>query len=200
MDLASYADLAIELVNTHEPGRRDTLRDLDDLRALLAHRPHLGGRVGHRDLDTVRQLREQLRAVFVAAGAGDEEEAVERLNALLIQHPIHPQLARHDARDWHLHLNEGGSVPDRYAARAAMGLAVKVDEHGIDRLGVCRAEGCERVFFDGTAGRSRRYCSDRCAAEDGLAVPGPRRARGTNGHAVGDGRPRGKTATRDSGQ
>ncbi|GAA2419328.1 CGNR zinc finger domain-containing protein [Actinomadura vinacea] len=162
MDLASYADLAIELVNTQDRAG-DALRDLDGLHALLARRPHLNGRIGHRDLDTVRGLRAQLRAVFVAASGGDEDEAIERLNSLLIQHPIHPQLARHQDHGWHMRLNEAGSVPDRYAARAAMGLAVKVAEHGIDRLGVCRADGCGRVFFDTTASRSRRYCSDRCA-------------------------------------
>jgi predicted RNA-binding Zn ribbon-like protein len=170
VDLASYADLAIDLVNTQGPDGGDTLRDLAGLHALLARRPHLGGRIGHRDLDTMRGLRAQLREVFVAAGAGDEETAIERLNALLIQHPIHPQLARHDALSWHVHLNEGGSVPDRYAARAAMGLAVKVDEYGIDRLGTCSAGGCARVFFDSTTNRSRRYCSDRCACCNALGV------------------------------
>jgi len=215
VDLASYADLAIELVNTRDPERGDALRDLDGLRALFAHRPHLGGRVGHRDLDTVLQLREQLRAVFVAASEGNEDEAIDRLNSLLIQHPIHPQLARHDALSWHMHLNEGGSVPDRYAARAAMGLAVKVDEHGMDRLGVCRAEGCDRVYFDSTANRSRRYCSDRCAAVQrslGEPVPSPRQSGDANGRSLqgaaprrsrrhgGDGRPAGKTAARDGGQ
>jgi predicted RNA-binding Zn ribbon-like protein len=208
VDLASYADLAIDLVNTQDPDRGDTLRDLDGLRALLAHRPHLGGRIGHRDLDTVRELRAELRAVFVAASAGAQDHAVDRLNALLIQHPIHPQLARHDARGWHVHLNEAGSVPDRYAARAAMGLAVKVDEHGIDRLGVCQADGCERVFFDTTANRSRRYCSDRCADKRATAAAGHPRYSVVSepvlpprtGRHGGDGRPAGKTAARDGGQ
>jgi predicted RNA-binding Zn ribbon-like protein len=215
VDLASYADLAIDLVNTHDPDRGDTLRDLDGLRALLAHRPHLGGRITHRDLDTVRELRAELRAVFAAADAGDEDVAIDRLNSLLIRHPVHPQLARHDALSWHVHLNEGGSVPDRYAARAAMGLAVQVDEHGIDRLGVCHAEGCGRAFFDTTAGRSRRYCSDRCAHRG--AVPGGRPPDGKRATAAAErprrlrvsepvpavrhgGRPGEKTAARDGGQ
>ncbi|MFC5752033.1 CGNR zinc finger domain-containing protein [Actinomadura rugatobispora] len=202
MDLASYADLAIELVNTQDRSG-DTLRDLAGLHALLARRPQLAGRVGHRDLDTMRALRAQLRAVFAAAGAGDEEEAIDLLNSLLIQHPVHPQLTRHDD-DWHVHLNEGGSVPDRYAARAAMGLAVRVGERGIDRLGVCRAEGCGRVFFDTTAARSRRYCSDRCAGRTGVAAadppPQPRVTEAVGaGHRAAD-RPAGNTATRDGGQ
>ncbi|GAA2601745.1 CGNR zinc finger domain-containing protein [Actinomadura fulvescens] len=162
MDLASYADLAIELVNTHD-SQADKGRDFEVLRELLVIRSRLGGRVAHRDLDAMRELRAQLRAVFVSAVAGDEEDAIDRLNSLLMHHPVHPQLSGHDGRPWHLHLNEGGSVQDRYAAWAAMGLAVKVSDRGLDRLGICRADGCERVFFDTTANKSQRYCSDRCA-------------------------------------
>ncbi|MFF5258990.1 CGNR zinc finger domain-containing protein [Actinomadura viridis] len=206
MDLASYADLAIDLVNTRDPAG-DALRDLDGLRALLDGRPHLGGRVGHRDLDCMRALRTQLRAIFTAAGAGDEETAVDRLNSLLIQHPIHPQLSRcGDGTAWHVHLNEGGSVPDRYAARAAMGLAVRIGEQGADRLGVCRADGCDHVFFDTTAGRSRRYCSDRCARRTGVAAAAPpARPRVTESLPSprlphDDARPVPNSASRDGGQ
>lgn len=196
MDLATYADLAVDLVNTQDRAG-DSLRDLQGLHSLLARRPHMNGRLKHRDLDAMRGLREQLRAVFAAAGAGDGTAAADRLNSLLIQHPVHPQLCRHDGRDWHVHLNEGGSVPDRYAARAAMGLALRVGEQGLDRLGTCRADGCGRVFLDTTAGRSRRYCSDGCAAgRHGVAAAGtPPRPRVTeplqrrgNGDPAGNGR------------
>ncbi|NVI92127.1 ABATE domain-containing protein [Actinomadura sp. BRA 177] len=169
MNLASYADLAIDLVNTRRPDG-DDLRDLDGLRALLAHRPHFGGRIAHRDLDAMRELRTQLRAIFAAAARGDEDGAVDRLNTMLIHHPVHPQVSRHDGQDWHLHFNEAGSVPDRYASRAAMGLAAKIAAHGLGRLGTCRAEGCERVFFDTTANGSRRHCSDRCAGRPSVTA------------------------------
>lgn len=169
MDLASYADLVIELVNTQDPAE-DSLRDLDTLQSLLKIRPHLGGRVTRRDLDAMRDLRAELRAIFVAATSGDEEDAVERLNSLLIQHPVHPQVSGHDGQRWHLHLTEGGSVPDRYAAGAAMGLAVKVSDQGIDRLGICHADGCANVFFDTTTNRSRRYCCERCASRANVAA------------------------------
>ncbi|NKZ04678.1 CGNR zinc finger domain-containing protein [Actinomadura latina] len=169
MNLASYADLAIDLVNTHRPDG-DDLCDLEGLRALLAHRPHLGGRIAHRDLDAMRELRAQLRAIFTAVAHGDEDGAVDRLNTMLIHHPVHPKVSRHDGKDWHLHFNEAGSVTDRYAARAAMGLAAKIAAQGLARLGTCRADGCERVFFDTTANRSRRYCSDRCAGRPSVTA------------------------------
>lgn len=174
MDLASYADLVIELVNTQDPAE-DSLRDLDALQELLKIRPHLGGRVTRRDLDAMRDLRAELRAIFASAGAGDADDAIERLNALLIQHPVHPQLSGHDGQRWHLHLTESGSVPDRYAAGAAMGLAVKISDQGLDRLGICRADGCGNVYFDTTSNRSRRYCSDRCASRANVAAYRARR-------------------------
>lgn len=164
MDLASYADLAIVLVNSRRRPDGDALRDLAGLRDLLAGRPHLGGTLRQRDLDAMRELRGQLHAVFTASAAGEHELAAERLNELLIQHPVHPQLSAHDDLGWHLHVNDGGAIPDVYAARAAMGLAVRVAEQGIDRLRVCPADGCGRVFLDTTKERSRRHCSDECAA------------------------------------
>jgi hypothetical protein len=172
VDLSSYADLALDLVNTRQPSG-DGLGDLDGLQALLAHRPHLGGRVTRRDLDAMRELRDELRAVFVAADHGDEEDAAERLNALLIQHPVHPQLSGHDAQGWHLHLNEGGSIPDRYAARAAMGLAVHISDRGMHGLGICATADCERVFLDTTPDASRRHCPAHTPANHQSAAPAP---------------------------
>ncbi|MCW2900567.1 MAG: hypothetical protein JWO67_2832 [Streptosporangiaceae bacterium] len=175
MDLASYADLVVELVNTQDPAQ-DSLRDLDTLQDLLKIRPHLSGRLSRRDLDAMRDLRTELRAIFESAAAGDHERAIERLNALLIQHPIHPQVSGHDGQDWHVHLTEGGSVPDRYAAGASMGLAVYISDHGIERLGICQAPGCANVYFDTAGSRSPGCCSEDCAGRaDVAAYPARRR-------------------------
>jgi predicted RNA-binding Zn ribbon-like protein len=185
VDLASYAELAVRLVNTQTP-EGDRLGDIDALRALLTVGPHLNGRVGRPDLEAMWQLRADLRAIFDSVAAGDEDDAAERLNALLLQHPVHPLLSGHDGQRWHLHISESGSVPDRYAAGAAMGLAVYISTEGIDRLAVCRSAPCRNVFIDTSSNRSRRYCSDGCAgrAEPGghtgsqTAVPGPSRSEG----------------------
>ncbi|MFC4905942.1 ABATE domain-containing protein [Actinomadura gamaensis] len=182
MDLASYADLAIDLVNSGHRPDGDGLRDLDRLRELLAGRPHLGGTLRQRDLDGMRELRGQLRAVFGASAAGDHELAAERLNELLIQHPVHPQLSAHDGQAWHLHLNDSGAVADIYAARAAMGLAVRVAEHGMDGLRLCRADGCGLAFLAPGGERSGRYCSPECAGRRpsvAAAVDAPGRVRVT---------------------
>lgn len=179
MDLTSYAELAVRLVNTDDPGHpdRDELRDLEALRVLVADRPHLNVRATRNDLDALRLLRAELRKIFSCAH-DDGADAVEMLNALLIQHPIHPQISGHDGQRWHLHLTESGSVADKYAAGAVMGLAVLATEVGIDRLGVCQAASCSAAFLDTTTNRSRRYCSERCASRSNVAAYRARRQHG----------------------
>ena len=105
MDLNSYAELAVRLVNTAGAGGEDgdRLANLDGLRALVADREHLNTGVTRNDLDSLRGLRSEFRAFFVACAEGDGEDAAARLNALLIQHPVHPQLSGHDGQPWHVH-------------------------------------------------------------------------------------------------
>lgn len=161
MDLLSYADLVVELVNTREPSV-DALRDLDTLRELLLIRPHLMGRVTQRDLEAMRQLRADLRAVFQAAAEGDHNRAADGVNQLLLRHPVHPTLSNHDDSSWHMHLIEDGSVPDRYAAGAAMGLGLVIGARGFTALGVCAADNCDNIFLAEDGKRSGRYCSPQC--------------------------------------
>ena len=163
MDLNSYAELAVRLVNTSGGGEDgDRLANLDGLRALLADREHLSAGMTRNDLEALRDLRGEFRAFFAACAAGDGGDAAARLNALLIQHPVHPQLSGHDGQPWHVHYTESGSVADKYAAGAAMGLAVRLTDLGIERFGICQAAGCRGVFIDGSTSNTRRYCSDRC--------------------------------------
>jgi predicted RNA-binding Zn ribbon-like protein len=166
VDLSSYAELAVRLVNTaslgHDGG--DLLASMDGLRSLVADREHLSHGISRGDLDALRMLRDEFRGFFVACSQGNGPEAAARLNELLIQYPVHPQLSGHDGQPWHVHYTESGSVSDKYAAGAATGLAVRLTELGIDRFGVCQAAPCSGVFIDTSAGRTRRYCSDRCAS------------------------------------
>jgi predicted RNA-binding Zn ribbon-like protein len=140
----------------------DRLANLDGLRALVADRQHLNTGISRNDLDALRSLRAEFRAFFVACAKGDGEDAAARLNELLIQHPVHPQLSGHDDQPWHVHYTESGSVADKYAAGAVMGLAVRLTDLGIDRFGICQAAGCQGVFIDVSSSNTRRYCSDRC--------------------------------------
>jgi predicted RNA-binding Zn ribbon-like protein len=164
VDLNSYAELAVRLVNTAggQGQDGDRLVNLEGLRNLVADRQHLNAGVTRNDLEELRDLRAEFRAFFGACADGDGEDAAARLNALLIQHPVHPQLSGHDDQPWHVHYTESGSVADRYAAGAVMGLAVRLTDVGIDRFGVCQAAGCQGVFIDTSTSKTRRYCSERC--------------------------------------
>ena len=171
MDLNSYAELAVRLVNTAgaEGQDGDRLTNLEGLRNLVADRQHLNSGVTRNDLEELRDLRAEFRAFFVACADGDGEDAAARLNVLLIQHPVHPQLSGHDDQPWHVHYTESGSVSDKYAAGAVMGLAVRLTDVGIERFGVCQAADCQGVFIDTSTTGTRPYCSDRCMNLDNVS-------------------------------
>ena len=124
------------------------------------------GRVFPADLDALRELRCDLRLIFGAFAAADGDGAAARLNGLLARHPIHPEIARHDGRAWHLHHAKSGSVADQYAAGAVLGLTMVITNLGAGRLRHCEAPSCSNVLVDLTAA-GRRVTA-------GTAAPPPR--------------------------
>ncbi len=161
MDLNTYADLAVRLVNSASQDG-DGLATVESYRALVADRPHLAGRVTAADLEALRLLRAELRLIFAAADGGDAARVAERLNALLTRHPIHQELVSHDSQQWHIHLVESGSAADRHAAGAIVGLTGLVTESGTGRFGICEAEDCGRAFIGTGTSAGKHYCSDGC--------------------------------------
>lgn len=176
MQLADYAELSTRLLNTAATERdHDRLVDLPDLRALVADNPRWVALSAAHDVGLLRELRSVLQSVFEDAAAGRPRRAVDRLNALLSRSSVRPQLVTHDG-SLHFHLAEQPtSVAASYGSAAAMGLAVVLTEHGMDRLGSCQAGGCEHVFLDTSTNRSRRYCSERCATRENVAAHRARR-------------------------
>ena len=178
MELASYADYAVRLVNSEEPDRgTDTLTSVEAVRALFVGNQSAARRATDADVTRFRSVRARLRAVFDAADSGDPRLAVDLLNSLLMEFPVSPQISGHDVLDeagrprWHLHLADHPSnATAGYAAIAAMGLAFHLTEHGADRLGLCQAPPCRNAFLDTSTNRSRRYCSDRCATRANVAA------------------------------
>lgn len=194
MQITSYVDLAVSLVNT--AGRRrtrsdaapapragrddDVLRTVADLRILLADDPVWRRVADEHDLELMRLLRAEIRTVFEDASVGEETAAVQRINVLLGSIQVVPRLTGHDGVPWHMHLADGASsVYAGCSAAVVLGLAFYVAEHGFGRLGVCLATSCPRVFLDTSSNRSRRYCSQRCATRSNVAAfRARRRARG----------------------
>ena len=159
----------------------DPLRSCEAFREFVADRPFLAVPVTQHDLDRLRLLRADLGAVFASTVGGASSAAVDRLNALMAIHPVHPVVVAHDGEPWHIHLVESGSVTDRYAAAAVISLSLLLTQLGAERLGICAIASCDRVFIDGSSNKSRRYCADHSAARSNVAALG---RKGTDGTPV----------------
>jgi predicted RNA-binding Zn ribbon-like protein len=105
----------------------------------------------------------ELRRVFEAVSAGAVDDAARQVNALLLRTGARPELERHDGQPWHLHFHAAdNSLPNGWAAGCATGLAVVLGGDLYDRLGVCTAPRCDRVYVDTSRNGTRRYCSTSC--------------------------------------
>lgn len=103
------------------------------------------------------------RLVFQAVSAGDRPVAVERVNAMLRSSDARPEL--HLDREGRPALHFHGPVETftrGWATGIAAALAVALGGDLIDRLGVCSAPSCDRVFRDLSKNSHRRFCSIRC--------------------------------------
>lgn len=177
MELASYADFAVRLVNSEEPQRgTDALTSVDALRGLIGD-PSRARLADESDLPRLRAVRTRLRGVFEAAAEGEDVRSVDLLNSLMVEYPVSPLISGHNDLDengrpaWHLHLADNApTAAANYAAVACMGLAIHLTELGVDRLGICQAAPCRNAYLDTSTNRSRRYCSDRCATRANVAA------------------------------
>ena len=185
MNLASFADLAVRLVNSGVCNAdADPLRSCEAFGEFVAERPFLAVPVTPHDLDQLRLLRGELSAVFSSAARGADHEAIDTLNALMTVHPVHPVLVEHDGQPWHVHLSESGSMTDRYAAAAVISMALLLSQLGPDRLGICAVASCDQAFIDGSSNKSRRYCAEHSAA-GGNVTSLPRESRGISASREG---------------
>lgn len=176
MDFSHYSDqpvqTAVDLVNTYEEFTGvEHLVSTDDLEQFLGtHAPDFcppAGSISPSDIDAVRAVRAQVRAVFTAA---DAETAAGMLNRILAEVGATPRISVHGTEP-HLHFEPTTATPARWlGAVTAMGLAVAIIEGGIERLGVCDSSTCRDVFIDTSRNRSRRFCSDTCTTREGVAA------------------------------
>ncbi|HTW21134.1 MAG TPA: CGNR zinc finger domain-containing protein [Mycobacteriales bacterium] len=170
MDFGHYAEGAADLVNAD-------LSSLEALEAFLDDRDWLQKRASSSDLRPLRRFAAELGEVMDDSAAGDEVAVVDRLNALLEQHPVRPRISGHDAETWHLHVNDStDSVASIVIGEALFGMTLAVTELGADRFGRCAAVNCRSAFFDATANHSKRFCSSRCATRTNVAAYRQRQA------------------------
>jgi hypothetical protein len=170
VNLSSYADLAVRLANTAvcATGEPDPLGS--PAACMCALGDYLEGPVTRRDLDVLRHVRAEFQAIFRAAATGDDKRAMDKLNALLIQFPIQPEMTNHEDQRWHVHLASQGSIGDRFAAAAIISVALTVSVVGVSRLGICAIASCGQVFIDASRAKSRRYCAEHAAARGNVST------------------------------
>jgi predicted RNA-binding Zn ribbon-like protein len=169
VNLSSYADLAVRLANSVQaPGEPDPLGTVSACASALGD--CLNGPATRRDLAVLQHLRAEFNAIFTAAATGDDQEAMARLNGLLLLFPIQPEMTNHDDGRWHVHLASQGSVGDRFGAGAVIGLAITVSLVGVSRLGICAIASCHQVFIDSSPGKSRRYCAEHAATRGNVST------------------------------
>jgi predicted RNA-binding Zn ribbon-like protein len=182
----AYTDLsvvtAVDLVNTLDvENGQDHLTAPDHLAKFLDdHVDSYARPLTPADVSDVAHLRERLRLAFTL---GNIDTVVDLLNDLMAESSALPQLTDHDGV-WHFHFTPPeSSLVAHMAAEAAMGLASVIRDHGLERLRVCAATGCSRVFVDTSRNRSRRYCNpDICGNRTNVAAFRARqRAAGASG-------------------
>lgn len=171
VNFSSHTDAVVavsaQLVNTATPGSRHgrpyPLPEGPELARALA--AALGAR-GHLDATQAHKLvaaAARLRVVFEQAGRGDIDAAARSVNALLDELRPTPYLERHDGEPWHLHYHgRDQDFADGWAASCAIAVATVLGSEYGDRLGVCSAPGCDRVFVDVSRNGTRRFCSTAC--------------------------------------
>ncbi|WP_113705396.1 CGNR zinc finger domain-containing protein [Nonomuraea lactucae] len=173
MNFNSHADsvvrVAVALVNALTPGERRgrPAPPPDDLAAEAAAALR-SAYPNHRDVTEAEgtelaEVAARLRAVFGAVARQDIDAAARQVNALLEETRARPMLERHDGEPWHLHFHgPGGTMAGDWAASCATALAIVLGSEFGDRLGVCTAPHCDRVYVDVSRNGTRRFCSTAC--------------------------------------
>ena len=109
------------------------------------------------------ELAAGLRPVFEAADRGDVDAAAAHANRLLVRYRPTPHLEKHGDEPWHLHFHGPSDAdPLEWGGAFATGLAAVVGSEYVERLGVCAAPACDRVFVDVSRNGNRRFCSEAC--------------------------------------
>ncbi len=121
----------------------------------------------------------QLREVFGAVDAGDIDSAAIRINAMVTEYGARPTLIRRGDEPWHLHFHDPDApVVMGIMASFAGGFAYLLGTEYAERVGVCSAEHCDRVYMDVSRNGTKRFCSTACQNRTKTAAFRARRAEG----------------------
>ncbi|WP_171166354.1 CGNR zinc finger domain-containing protein [Streptomyces sp. I05A-00742] len=108
---------------------------------------------------TARRMRE----VFQSMQDGRLDAAAAAVNDLLRDSGARPRLDRVGGEPWQMHFHGANdSFAAGSSASCATALALAVGGGLAGRLGVCRADRCDRVYVDTSRNAARQFCSTAC--------------------------------------
>lgn len=182
------AGVATDLVNTAPAVRSagEALPTPDALARFLAeHDLHptalaSGSRPTGTDLDGVRALRQEIRAILETPV---EDQVVDGATALVTRAGLGPALYRDDRGDWQWYVTTSprASLADELAVLTGTGLLGALQTLGYDRFRHCASPGCEGVFVDTSRAGRRRYCTpELCGNRVNVANHRARHSRSTS--------------------
>lgn len=165
-------DRVVELVNVATPGDRRgrpyAVPAGRELVAALGQVTAAGAGSRRRspqdaEVTALVAVAEQARPIFEHVQAGRLDAAATTANGLLARYRPTPYLDHHDGEPWHLHFHGAADAdPSGWGGGIAVALASVLGSEYADRLGVCEASACDRVFVDVSRNGARRYCSLAC--------------------------------------
>lgn len=156
----------------------DTLTDFEHLESFFDDFGYSNPRPGPRDLEPVRSIRTQLRALFKAS----RDDAVPLVNEILATQDAVPQLVRHDGRDWHIHAKpDDAPFAERVLVETAMAMIEVIRADEFQRFGECEMDDCDGIVLDLSRNRSRKYCSVTCTNRAAQIAYRTRQAEGNDG-------------------
>jgi predicted RNA-binding Zn ribbon-like protein len=167
---APFGAIAENLVNSldHSIAVPEHLATPADLVEFLAeHGIEWPRRVSGADLESVRELRAEVRGLFI----DDAAQATQRLNDLLADARVNMRVVRERGAarlDWSL----DSSVPLAETLRGAVAVSAAhlATEFGFERLRACGADPCADVFLDVSKRGEQRFCGPRCATRVRVAA------------------------------
>lgn len=155
-------DAGVELTNAlAADADRSIVRDV-----LTGHTFVRAPRASPAELDDTIRRFAPVAAIVATLPEADLEAAVGRINAELSACHVSPSLVAHDGAPLHIHwTTPHATFGHQVVVDVLMALSHALCDDGLGRFGRCSAESCERLFYDATRNRSRRFCSDpRCAS------------------------------------
>lgn len=180
-------EVGIALVNVAVPGERrgrpyPPAADGAELRERLDSvvSATFGYHLPPEDAPVLARAAEQLRQAFGAVADNNMDAAATQINAMITEYGARPTLIRRGSQPWHLHFHAPDAAPGAgIAAACTVGVAYVLGSEHADRIGVCSADNCDRVYFDTSRNGTKRFCSTACQNRSKTAAFRARRASGS---------------------